>query len=429
MQAIVIGLGSAGDVHPNVGLALALRRRGHDVLFVGPTVFQDLAQRAGLDFVSLLKDEDYYAAIHDPDLWHPLKSFSVVARRLILPVLRPVYEIIEKHFTPGRTVLAAPGFAFGARIAQERLGVPLASVHLQPIMFRSAIHPGCFGFPDILGHLPPALRTIYFRVADRLLIDSLIVGETNAFRRELGLLPVRRFFDRWVHSPQLVIGMFPDWFGPPAPDWPPNVALTGFPLWDEADVRTASPELEEFLAAGDPPLVFTAGSAMLQAKQFFRVSAEVCVALGRRGLLLTQFPEQLPAALPSGVRHFDYVPFSVVLPRSAALVHHGGIGTTAQAIAAGIPQLVIPSAHDQPDNAVRIRRLDIGDFLLPKAYTKSRAIEKLNPLMNLAVKTECQRRAADLAGTQSLETACGLIERSATAAMPHNSATGASASR
>ncbi len=410
LQAVVIGLGSAGDVHPNVGLALALRKRGHDVMFVAPAVFRSLARSVGLEFVGLLTEEEYYAAIRDPDLWHPVRSFSVVARRLILPALRVIYSIIESNFEPGRTVVAAPGFAFGARIAQEKLGVPLATVHLQPIMLRSAIRPGCFGFPNILGHLPRPIRKLYFRAADRFLIDGLLADETNAFRAELGLRPVRRFFDGWIHSPQQVIGLFPEWFAPPVPDWPSNVALTGFPLWDDRDLRSSSPELEEFLAAGDPPVVFTAGSAMVHAKQFFRVSTEVCRAAGRRGLLLTQFPEQLPAVLPSGVRHFDYIPFSVVLPRCAALVHHGGIGTTAQAIAAGIPQLVVPMSQDQPDNAMRIRRLSIGDFILPKAYTKPRVIEKLDRLMSSAVRDNCQRRAADLAPCQSLERASTLIE-------------------
>ncbi len=92
--------------------------------------------------------------------------------------------------------------------------------------------------------------------------------------------------------------------------------------------------------------MFTAGSAMTQGADFFRVSAEVCRRSHWSGILLTQFPEQLPATLPEGVCHFDYVPFSQVLPRAAAFVHHGGIGTVAQALAAGVRQLVVPLAHD-----------------------------------------------------------------------------------
>jgi rhamnosyltransferase subunit B len=414
VKAIVVGLGSAGDVHPNIGLALTLRQRGIAVLFVGSEVFRPLAERTGIDFAGLGTKDEYNTAIRDPDLWHPTRSFSVVARRLILPALHPVYEVIKNNFEPGRTVVAAPGFAFGARIAQETLGVPLATVHLQPIMFRSAIRPGCFGFPDILGHLPRPLRKLYFRAADRLFVDKWIAEPVNAFRAELGLPPVRRLFDHWIHSPQLVIGLFPEWYAPPQPDWPPHVALTGFPLWDEREIRTVSKEVQEFLAAGDAPLVFTAGSAMLHAKRFFEISAEVCEATGRRGLLLTQFPEQLPTRLPAGVRHFDYIPFSVVLPRTAVLIHHGGIGTTAQAIRAGIPQLIVPNTHDQPDNAVRVQRLGIGDYVPPRAYTTKRVVQKLNVLMNPRVKENC-RQAAGLIGGESLQTASSLIEELATA--------------
>jgi len=411
LQVIVIGLGSAGDVHPNIGLALALQQRGHEVLLVAPSVFRSLGERAGLEFAALLSDDEYDAAIRDPNLWHPFRSFSVVARRLILPALRPVYEIVQKHRRPGRTVVAAPGLAFGARIAQEKLGVPLATVHLQPIMFRSAIQPGCFGFPDILAHLPYPLRTLYLRAADRFLLDPYLADETNSLRVELGLPPVYRLFNGWVNSPQLVIGMFPQWFAPPAPDWPSNVVLTGFPLWDEGSLRSPSPELAEFLAAGPPPIVFTAGSAMLQAQRFFQVSADVCRCSGRRAIFLTQFPEQLPMPLPSGTTHYDYVPFSAVLPQAAVLVHHGGIGTTAQAIAAGIPQLIVPSTHDQPDNAMRVRRLGVGDFLLPRAYTTANVENSLLRLMSPDLRKNCQRRAEDLAGSRSLETASQLIEK------------------
>lgn len=410
LQVVVIGLGSAGDVHPNVGLALALRRRGHDVLLVAPSVFRSLGEHVGLRFAALLSDDEYHAAIRDPDLWHPFRSFSVVAHRLILPTLRPVYQIIEKYWEPGRTVVAAPGFAFGARIAQEKLGVPLATIHLQPIMFRSTIQPACFGFPDILGHLPRCLRRLYLRAADQFLLDPLLGEETNSLRLELGLPPVHRFFNEWVHSPQLIIGFFPEWFAPPAPDWPSNVVLTGFPLWDEAGLRNPPPRLAEFLSAGPAPIVFTAGSAMVQAEQFFQVSAEICRISGQRGLFLTQYPGQLPTPLPRGSCHYDYVPFSAVLPHAAVLVHHGGIGTTAQAIAAGIPQLVVPSAHDQPDNAVRVQRLGIGDFLLPKAYTPAKVEDRVRRLLSPDVKRNCQLRAKELAGRESLERASLLIE-------------------
>ena len=151
---------------------------------------------------------------------------------------------------------------------------------------------------------------------------------------------------------------------------------------------------------------------MVQGREFFRISAEVCRVSGRRGLFLTQYPEQLPARLPNGVRHFNYIPFSTVLPRAAAFVHHGGIGTTGQAFAAGVPQIVVPLAHDQPDNAVRVRRLGVGDFLLPKDYKTSAVLKGLDRLLRSpAVKENCIRRASDVADSRSLEQACDLMEQ------------------
>lgn len=421
LKVIVIALGSAGDVHPQMGLALTLRQRGHRVVFVGPAIFHVLAERVGLEFIGVGSEEDYHRAIRDPDLWDPLRAFRSVARYLLIPTLRPLYELIAASLNTAsnapthelsRIVVAAPATAFGARIAQEKLGVPLATVHLQPSVLRSVADPACYGFPDILRSLPPILRRLYYRAVDRLVIDPPIAKEVNAFRAELGLAPVGRFFDRWLHSPELVIGLFPEWFAPAPPDWPSHVHLTGFPLWDEGEVRQPSPELGAFLAAGEPPVVFTAGSAMAQGRDFFRVSAEVCRKSGWRGLLLTQFPEQLPAHLPDGVRHFHYIPFSDVLPRAAAFVHHGGIGTTAQALAAGVPQLVVPLAHDQPDNAARVKRLGTGDYMQPKEYKAEKVLARLEQLMaSRSVRDSCRKRASALAERTALARASDLIER------------------
>ncbi|MEJ2246837.1 MAG: glycosyltransferase, partial [Acidobacteriota bacterium] len=170
--------------------------------------------------------------------------------------------------------------------------------------------------------------------------------------------------------------------------------------------------LEEFLEAGDPPVVFTAGSAHAFSAEFFRVSVEACLECGWRGILLTQFPDQLPVELPKNIRTFNYVPFSFLLPRAAALVHHGGIGTTAQAFAAGVPQLVVPFAHDQPDNGVRVRRLGVGDFLLPRRYKTVDLIKKLKRLLqSTAMRENCSRYSRDLVTSTPLETTCDLIEQ------------------
>lgn len=145
---------------------------------------------------------------------------------------------------------------------------------------------------------------------DFLGLSFVTIVSINRFRRTLNLPPLRNVFGGWMHSPQLNLGLFPEWFAQPQRDWSPATRLTGFVLYDKQNGEENLPkELESFLSAGDPPIVFTAGTAMKHADRFFRDCVEACQLLGRRGILLTAHPEQLPADLPQGIRHFAYVPF------------------------------------------------------------------------------------------------------------------------
>jgi UDP:flavonoid glycosyltransferase YjiC (YdhE family) len=178
------------------------------------------------------------------------------------------------------------------------------------------------------------------------------------------------------------------------PDWPRQTRTVGFPLYDERDLEHASADLEQFLAQGSPPIVFTPGSAMMHAREFFETSATACYAIGRRGILLTRHADQVPTNLPEGVRHFDYIPFSQILPKAACLVHHGGIGTSAQAMHAGVPQVVMPFGHDQFDNAARMQRLGVARTIKPKAYRASRVARVLSELLGDSRVAESARAVA-----------------------------------
>lgn len=199
--------------------------------------------------------------------------------------------------------------------------------------------------------------------------------------------------------------------------------LTGFPLYDQREVSPLPPDLEAFLSGAeddsDPPVVFAPGSGNRQAARFFAAAADACHRLGRRGLLLTPYSEQLPSRLPGGVRHAPYAPFSAVLPRSAALVHHGGIGTAAQALAAGTPQLVMPMAFDQPDNAIRLSRLGVARTLSPGRFSGPRVARRLEALLG---SDAVARRAAHIArrfeGIDPIARTCDLIEAVARRAAP-----------
>lgn len=186
----------------------------------------------------------------------------------------------------------------------------------------------------------------------------------------------------------------PEWFAPQQPDWPEQTRLTGFPLFDEKGIREVPAEVESFLNAGEPPIIFTPGSAMAHGHAFFREAVKALKQLNRRGILISPFTDSLPADLPANVRHFPYIPFSQVLPRAAALVYHGGIGTCAQALQAGIPHLVQPMAHDQFDTLSRVRDLGVGLGISPAKFKGPRIAETLNLLLT---DPDFKDRAEDIA--------------------------------
>lgn len=416
MKVIVASIGSAGDVHPFAAVALGLRDRGHSVSFATNAYFGPLLERLGLPLLPVGTAEQFDEATSHPALWSQFRSFGVLAAiiRYSTPAL---FRHIEREAAGADSVLVAHPLAFGARIAHEVMGVPLVTLHLAPSSIWSIHEPPVPSrWIGSVGHWPNPAKRLVVGLGD-CLADLALAPALNRFRAELGLPAARHVGRLWWHSPQRVIGLFPDWFASPQPDWPARAALTGFPLYDECEVSPVPPDLQAFLdqaeAAGDPPVVFAPGSSNRQAVRFFAAAAAACRRLGRRGLLLTRYPEQLPSKLPGGVLHAAYAPFSGVLPRSAALVHHGGIGTAGQALAAGLPQLVMPMTFDQPDNAVRLQRLGVARVLPPERFSGARVARNLESLL----ESDAGRRAAEIArwfdGIDPIARTCDLIESTA----------------
>ncbi|MCA9973126.1 MAG: hypothetical protein KC425_23065, partial [Anaerolineales bacterium] len=343
----------------------------------------------------------------------PTRGFQVVARYAVGGHVRPLLDVL-RQFDPAQTLVAAASMLFGARIAHEAWGMPWVTVHFQPSLFRSVGDPPVLGSLAMPGWLPAGAKRALFSLIDRGIIDPALAPHVNPVRAELGLPPQRRFFGDGLHAPQKSLGLFPAWFAPPQPDWPPQVQLTGFVRYDRAALlgegEALDAALAAFLAAGEPPLVFTAGSANRHGRAFFETAVAAARLLNRRALLVTQYPEQLPARLPAGVHAAAYVPFSRLLPRAAALIYHGGIGTLAQAAAAAIPQLVMPMSHDQPDNARRLRRLGIGDWLAPRQWRPRAVAAKLEALLgNPAVAARCAEVARQVDFDAGLARACAAI--------------------
>lgn len=385
-------------------------QRGHRVTVLTNSYFEELVRKQGLDFMSTGTRDEFLQTVNHPDLWDPLRGFDLIWGQGVVKNLPSLYHTIKEQTAEGNTVVAAASLAIAARIAQEKLRIPVATVHLQPCVFRSLIRPPILPPMPLPRWAPRWLIKLYYHATDRF-VNKKIGVPFNTFRASLGLPPVFDILGNWWHSPQLTLGLFPAWFANPPGDWPASVKLTGFPLYDEADIQPLPDELEAFMNAGPAPVIFTPGSAMSQGSAFFEASAEACRILGCRALFITKFPAQLPRDLPAGVRHVTYVPFSRILPRAAAFVHHGGIGTTGQALAAGVPQLVMPFSFDQPDNAAYIEGLGLGRILPPSRYNSETASGMLKELMeDQVLKARCREIAEKFVGNQAVDETCDLLE-------------------
>ncbi|HVT27711.1 MAG TPA: glycosyltransferase, partial [Lacipirellulaceae bacterium] len=368
-QFIVTALGSYGDVHPMVGLGSALAARGHRVKIVTNPYFQDVVAGAGLEIVPLGTYDEYVRLSRHPHLWHPMRGPKLVLTYASARKLRPLYDLLVANYVAGETVFCAHGMDLASRVAGEKLAAPVASIIFAPALLWT-LHDSPRLKGALLGPtMPRWVKRAQFWVSDKLFIHPLLAPHLNELRSHLGLSPVNRIFSRWLFTSDLVLGLFPDWFGPPQPDWPVNVKTVGFPLWDSPIVSPLPGDVQEFLAAGSPPIAFSPGSANNEAHHFFVAAVEACQRLNRRGILMTKYDHQLPAKLPDSVRHVGFVPMSQLLPHAAALVHHGGIGSCAQGLAAGVPQIVRPMSYDQFDNARRIVRLGVAKEISVRRFS------------------------------------------------------------
>lgn len=405
---VITAVGSAGDLHPHLGLARALQQRGHPVRVLTSPTYRDAVENAGIDYVGCGSLELLASVLLDRRVWSAKKGFAGIwpmVNEMMRDSLRYIESIREQQ-----PLLIGSTLAFGPRLAAEKYGLPFIGTQLAPSIFWSAHEPPRYKDTGFIHWLSPKWRRKVWSVIERQYVDRICQPDLNGLRERLGLPPVCNVFTGWANHGELVLCLFPDWFAAPQPDWPGRSRLVGFPLFDESGQHRLDDELRRFIGGPEPVVVFCPGSAMAQAESYFRTAAEVCRRLPLKGIFLSRFTQQLPN-LPANVLHRSYLPFSEVLPHAAALVHHGGIGSAAQAFRAGIPQLVLPMAHDQFDNAERIERLGCGKALQWGAGKRgfSRALQAL--LADEAVRGNARRVASNFGDTAAnLRQACEAIE-------------------
>jgi UDP:flavonoid glycosyltransferase YjiC (YdhE family) len=426
MARIVLNtFGSFGDLHPFLAIAIELRCRGHTPVIATSEIYRAKVEAEGVEFAAIRPDVG--KLLHDQvsieGVWHPVRGTEYLLKKVILPYVEESFEDLESA-SRNADLLITHSAALAGPIVAEKLKLPWLSAALQPMVFFSLFDPPVLGpVPWLrhmysLGHWPFATMRALARRQLRQWIKPILY-----LRNRLGLDTRRHPMFEGQFSPSGTLALFSKSFATPQPDWPPNVAQCGFVFYDclgaspYADLihDDVAKNLSDFLSEGSPPVVFTLGSsAVMSPGEFFAESLAAARSLGVRAVLLTGALSQhdISDVLPDSVFVAPYAAYSMLLPRALVTVHHGGIGTTAQALDAGRPMLVVPWGHDQADNAERLRKLGVARTLRRKRYTAATVARELRMLQD---KLSYAETAAVFHGLLSAErgalAACDQIER------------------
>ncbi|MEB3162465.1 MAG: glycosyltransferase [Prochlorothrix sp.] len=419
-RIVLTTIGSFGDLHPKVAIALELRKRGHDVVFATHKEYQNKIEALGFEFRQMRPDN---TALNDPQEMARMMDLKTgteyVIKNWVCANLRETYTDLMDSAEDADFIITGEGVV-AARLVAEKLGIPWAFAVLQPASFLSVYDPSVLPVLPFLAKLR-GLGSLANRGIIQLskVLSKSWAEPIHQLRRELGLPPLtgNPFIDD-KYSPYLVLALFSSVFAKPQPDWARNTVLTGFAFYDGNEGETElAPELQQFLDKGDPPIVFTLGSAAVMAPgRFYQESVEAAMQLNRRAVLLMG-KNAPPNDLPENIFSTTYVPYSQVFPRACAIVHQGGIGTTAQALRAGRPTLVMPYSHDQPDNAARVERLGTSRTIPRNQYIAERVAKQLRQsLGNPSYAAKALEIGGVIRAENGVGVACDAIEKQLQAA-------------
>ena len=385
MAKIVLAtFGSLGDLHPKIAIGLELKDRGHEVTIAAMEYYREKIALTGLGFAPMAPHLDPDDRELVKDMMDAKKGTEEILGKILLGDPRPMYDDLTAAVR-GADLMVTGEVVIAARSVWEKTGIKWVSTSVAPISFMSAydppVPPPALWFEN-LRFMPAGFHRFVFSIAKKQ------VGKWyrpySGFRESLGLDPGHDPIFDGKFSPDLHLAIFSKVIGSPQPDWPPHVVQTGFCFYDGQSDMGAMPEgLSDFLDAGEPPIVFTLGSAaVMDPRDFFDESVKAAKKLNRRAVLLYGIFNEPPDGLNDQIVGFDYAPYSMVFPRAACVVHQGGVGTTGQVLRAGVPHLIMPYGHDQPDNAARCRRLGVAEMISRGGYTAESASRMLTKILS-----------------------------------------------
>lgn len=400
-KIVVTTLGSLGDLHPYIAVGLELKARGHEVTIATTPFYRAKIEATGLGFHPMRPDlpspeeNPEFAAQVIAKVMDVRKGGEYLIKELLAAHVREGYEDLREA-TRDADLLITHMITYAGPVLAQKTGIPWISTVLAPATIFSAYEPMVMPqMPSLSSLLRHSLTfsRLFHSFAKRM--TERWVESIYQLRAELGLTRgLNPIFDG-QYSPMLNLALFSKVLAEPQPDWPQKTVITGFAFYDKKDESNISSELEKFLNEGEPPIVFTLGSsAIFVADDFYRESAKAAELLKRRAVLLIgDARNRSKEPLPKGIVAFDYAPYSQILPRSLAIVHQGGVGTTAQGLRACVPTLIVPFNHDQPDNASRVARLGVGRTITRARYTAANAARELDRLLS---EKSYARKAAEI---------------------------------
>jgi UDP:flavonoid glycosyltransferase YjiC (YdhE family) len=419
LRIVLSNIGTFGDINPLIAIALELRRRGHVPVMAVPAVFGPKILPLGLEFHAVRPDIDPANTLMAEMIYDVRKGTERGLREFLFPALRQTYDdLLDAATRPARADLLLLGeLNYAGPIVAEITGIPWASYVLAPLSFFSAFDPPVLPMYPRLARADKAIPGMG-RAIKRLarLVSRHWPQPVYDLRIELGLPKGKNPLFDAKHSPFLVLALFSRVLGVAQKDWPENTLITGFCFYDSDAGNAALPaNLEAFLDAGPPPIVFTLGSAaVLAAGRFYEFSARAAIRLGIRAVLLigSDKRNQLRQPLPDSICVAEYAPYSKLFSRAAMVVHQGGVGTTAQCLRSGKPMLIMPFSHDQPDNGRRMQRLKVARVIQRGNYTPVRVARKLKAMLAEPLfARRAEMVARRLEQEDGIRSACDALEK------------------
>ncbi len=397
LRITVFAAGSRGDIQPCVALSKGLQHAGYDVRLAAPENFAGFIREHNLGLHPLRGDiqqimaSDTGRKFMETGGANPMKSVRAI-RTMIAPVVMKMAEDAYAACRDADALICLGVFSSFGHCITEALEIPIINVEPTPLLPTRAFAAPSWPIQKNLGGLHNYLSgTVMLQV-----IWLWYRPFVNEFRRRLGLSAhTAARFHHELRSTPMLSAYSPRVIPHPA-DWPNSVHINGYFFLDNQADWQPSPELKAYLDAGDPPVYIGFGSMSgRNPEQLARLVSEALARSGQRGLLLTGWGGLRTGLAPDNVFVMDSAPHSWLFPRMAAIVHHGGAGTTAEGLRAGVPTVIVPFIFDQPFWGARIKALGLGPDPIP---LKKLTAERLAKAIEIAVTDPGIRQRANSCG-------------------------------